>query len=99
MYVVKIDIEKNRVVLGEDLYRDTLKADRLNWISVADIEGTIEADVKIRYLAKPARAKIIKTKPDEVQVVFEEKQRAITPGQSVVFYNDDVVIGGGIICE
>lgn len=97
MYVVEIDAQNSRVVLGEDLFSDTLTATNLNWISISTLEQPIEVEAKIRYLAKPARATIKMIKPDVVQVDFVEKQRAITPGQAIVFYNGDTVVGGGII--
>ena len=57
----------------------------------------MQVRAKIRYATKEQKAKITKIGNDEVKVVFDEEQRAITPGQSVVFYDDDVVIGGGKI--
>ena len=63
------------------------------------MEGELEVEAKIRYSHKGARCIIKKTGPDEVLCVFEEPQRAITPGQAVVFYQGDYVVGGGTIIK
>lgn len=98
MYVVSIDAENNKVVVGEEqnLYNSKLIADNLSWVDEAPAdEITVEA--KIRYRHKPARGKVRLLDNDTVQVIFDEPQKAITPGQAVVFYQDDNVIGGGWI--
>ena len=61
-----------------------------------NIKEWIDVDVKTRYSSKMAKAKIIEDK-NNIKVVFEEEQKAITPGQSAVFYKDDIVLGGGKI--
>ena len=101
LYVIKLDINKNQVIVGaeKELYNDRLEAINLNWI--VDIEDKlddgIECFAKIRYRAKEARAKVVK-EFDKIKVIFQEPQRAITPGQSVVFYDEDgIVLGGGKI--
>lgn len=100
LYVVDIQPEKNRVVLGsnDDLFRSTLEAENFNWILNRDYEGVL-LQAKIRYRQQAQNACVKRMKHDRVQVVFTEPQRAITRGQAVVIYQDDVVIGGGTICR
>jgi tRNA-specific 2-thiouridylase len=69
----------------------------LNWIAVDGLRGPVEARARIRYSHEEADARICPQDGDRVRVEFREKQMAITPGQAVVFYEDDVVIGGGTI--
>lgn len=99
MYVVEIDVENNRVVLGDenDLLSDTLFAEDLNFISVPGIDKEMRVNAKIRSAAKEAGATIYPLESNKIKVVFDSPQRAITPGQSVVFYDDDFVAGGGVI--
>lgn len=104
LYVVAIDQKRNAIIVGQeiDLYNRTLIANELNWIAIEKLTSEMEVMTKIRYLhlpGKPAGAKSIINSLDngKVRVEFDQPQRAITPGQSVVFYKDDVVIGGGII--
>ncbi len=98
MYVVDIDPDFNRVVLGEgtDVFKHELWANQVNFILMEDIEGPYRCEAKIRYSAKPAACTIEKH-GDLVHVIFDEKQRAITPGQAVVFYKDQYLVGGGTI--
>lgn len=101
LYVLKLNKEENQVVVGteKELYSDTLYANKVNWIVDLDnIQEYIECYAKIRYRAKPSRAIIYKEKEDKIKIVFEEEQRAITSGQSIVFYDkEQIVLGGGII--
>lgn len=99
MYVVDIKPEENKVVLGEEdkIFSDGLIAYDLNFIPFDKLESELEVTAKIRYTAKEAKAKVIPAQNNKVLVKFCEKQRAITPGQSVVFYSGDIVVGGGII--
>lgn len=99
MFVVDIDVEKNLVILGEEseIFTDSLIAGDLNFISVEDLKGEMRVKAKIRYSAKEADAVIFKVDDEKIKVVFDAPQRAITPGQSVVFYDGDVVVGGGVI--
>ena len=96
LYVVRIDKEKNRVVVGDrkDIYSNKLIAKDINWIEIPKNKMLIRA--RIRYHSKEAWA-IIENKKDSVIVKFLKPQRAITPGQSVVFYKGNNLIGGGII--
>jgi len=99
MYVLKIDAEKNEVVLGdqEQLFSDTLICRDVNFMMVEKLENPLSATVKIRYSATAEPATLIPIEGGKVKVVFEKPQRAITPGQSAVFYDGDAVIGGGTI--
>jgi len=101
MYVVRIDAENNRVVLGEagKEYFSGLIASDLNWIAFERPDGPFKAMAKIRYSAKECEAVIIPIEDDKVRVEFSCPQRAVTPGQAVVFYDGDTVLGGGIIEE
>ena len=104
LYVIQLSGEKKQVVVGgnEHLYSRTLRARRVNLISVADLVEPMRVAVKIRHRHEPAPAVIeqVKTEKagdDEILVTFDQPQRAITPGQAAVFYDGDVVIGGGWI--
>jgi tRNA-specific 2-thiouridylase len=101
MFVIRIDAEKNQVVLGEkgSEFSDELFADKLNFIPFDNLENPIQVLAKVRYSAKAARATVYPIAHDLVKVVFDEPQRAITPGQAVVFYDlaGKMVVGGGII--
>ena len=99
MYVTGIDAENNTVVLGEEgsQYSDSLTAGNINWIAFDGLENEIEAEVKVRYQAPPAKAKLTPLESGKVKVEFENPQRSITPGQAAVFYDGDVVLGGGVI--
>ncbi len=99
LYVLQIDGERRQVVVGSDdqLFSSTLRARRLNWIAVEDLRSPMRVTIKIRHRHEPARARIEKTGADEVTATFDQPQRAITPGQAAVFYEGDVVVGGGWI--
>ena len=99
LYVVDIDIEKNEIIVGDDTetFSNRLTAKDLNWISIDRLEKEMKVKAKIRYGAKEASAKIKPIDNDRVEVVFNKPQRAITSGQSVVFYKGDIVVGGGVI--
>lgn len=98
LYVLKLDKEKNEVVVGteDELYAKELQVKDLNWM-VETIGETIKCKAKVRYRAKEAEC-MVYLEEKQTKVVFAEPQRAITPGQSVVFYDEDgVVLGGGKI--
>lgn len=98
LHVVDIDAQKNTIVAGskEDLYCDELVASDLNWIADRPTEP-IRAKARIRYLHREAAATITPLNGGRVSVKFQQPQMAITPGQAVVFYDGEVVIGGGTI--
>ncbi|PKN02872.1 tRNA 2-thiouridine(34) synthase MnmA [Candidatus Dojkabacteria bacterium HGW-Dojkabacteria-1] len=99
MFVVDIDIENNRVILGEndDLFVKEIYAYDLNWISIDKLDKPLRIKAKIRYKAQEQDATVEPLEEGRVKIIFDEKQRAATPGQSVVFYKDNTVVGGGII--
>jgi tRNA-specific 2-thiouridylase len=100
LYVIKIEPESNRIVLGheKELYSQKLIARKLNWISGKAPREPITVTAKIRYKSKEAEA-IVSTRNGYVDVHFAQPQKAITPGQAIVFYNSDGVLGGGIISQ
>jgi len=102
MFVVGLNPQTNEVVLGEnsDVFTDTLWAIDLNWISIPYLKEPLKVKAKIRYNSSGAQATIYpgKTGADqEVMVRFDEPQRAVTPGQAIVFYQGNIVVGGGTI--
>jgi tRNA-specific 2-thiouridylase len=98
LYVIRIEPEDNRIVLGHEneLYSQKLTAQKLNWLSGKVPREPITASAKIRYKSKEAEA-ILFFRNDSVDVHFTQPQKAVTPGQAIVFYNLDEVLGGGII--
>ena len=100
-YVLAIHPDSHRVTVGadEELYSRDLRASRLNWISLASLAPgeEVRAQIKIRHRHEPAWATLRGVAADEIQATFDEPQRAITPGQSAVFYQGDEVLGGGWI--
>lgn len=101
LYVVALDAERNLVMVGsdEDVFADELIAGDLNFITFDFLGKPLSVEAKIRYSAQPAKATIVPLDQGQVHVKFAEPQRAITPGQSVVFYDGDIVVGGGIISK
>jgi tRNA-specific 2-thiouridylase len=99
LYVLQIKGDQRQVVVGEQesLYSKTLVAKRANLISVVDLREPMRVTIKIRHRHEPAPAMIEKTGTDQILVTFEEPQRAVTPGQAAVFYDGDIVVGGGWI--
>lgn len=99
VFVTDINPLTNEVVLGseEDIFKTELIATDLNFMPFDTLENNMRVKCKIRYSAKPSLATIIPIDNGKVRVIFDEKQRAITKGQSVVFYDDEIVVGGGII--
>jgi tRNA-specific 2-thiouridylase len=99
LYVIQIKNDTRQVVVGKDeeLYSRTLRACRVNLISTAELREPMRVAVKIRHKHQPAPAIIESAGPDEVRVTFDEPQRALTPGQAAVFYDGDIVVGGGWI--
>ena len=99
MFVTKIDAAHNQIVLGTSgsQYANQLTAGDLNWIAIPNLTEPVRATAKTRYQAPPAPALLTPLENGLVQVTFDQAQRSITPGQAVVFYKDDIVIGGGTI--
>ena len=101
VYVVAKDMERNTVTLGPDaaLYSRSLLAGDLNWIAIPSPEQPIRCKAKVRYRQTEQWATVSPEEEGRVRVTFDEPQRAITPGQAVVFYDGDSVLGGGTIRE
>ena len=99
MYVCDINTQKNEVLLGENaqLFKKVLYAKEINWVACETLETPRRVRAKIRYRQPAQWARAEQTGPDEIRVEFEEPQRAIAPGQAVVLYEGDVVLGGGTI--
>ncbi len=98
-FVIEIRPDTNEVVIGtnEDSLSNYVRANQLNFMSIEDLTEPMRVFAKIRYNHKGAWCTIEKTGEDELLCIFEEQQRAITPGQAVVFYDGDYVLGGGTI--
>lgn len=99
MYVKEVNVDNNTVMLARDneLFSSELIADNINLTAVDKIDDWTSVTAKIRYRHEPASAKVKQISDNEIQVIFDEPQRAITRGQSVVLYDGDLVIGGGVI--
>ena len=99
LYVVGKDPAENRVTLGDEaeLFCRTLRAEQFNWVSIPRPDGPITVTAKTRYSQREAEAEVRMLPEGTVEVTFREPQRAVTPGQSVVLYREDLVLGGGII--
>ena len=99
LFVLGFNPQKNEVIVGEEseLYKKELIVKDINLLLVDKIEKELDVDVKTRYSSKVAKATIIQQDEDTIKVTFKEPQRALTPGQSAVFYIDDIVLGGGKI--
>jgi tRNA-specific 2-thiouridylase len=99
LYVLSIHPGSHRVTVGADaeLATCTLRAGRLNWISIPALVAPMRVKIKIRHRHEPAWATLEPSVPGEVLATFDEPQRAVTPGQSAVFYDGDEVVGGGWI--
>lgn len=99
IYVVQVDARNNRVIVGssDDLLKREMIVERVNWIAIEDLTEPIRVAVKIRSRAEEAQAVVSKRNDGSAVVTFDEPQRAVTPGQAAVFYDGDVVVGGGWI--
>ena len=98
LFVLGFNSVKNEVIVGEEqeLYKKEIFVKDINLLLVDEIKEDMEVEVKTRYSAKSAKAKIVQVE-DKIKITFEEPQRALTPGQSAVFYIGDIVVGGGKI--
>ena len=99
LYVKQVRPEDNTVVLSENssLFSSTLEADRINLIACSRLDGPVRLTAKVRYRMVEQPCTVRQTGDDTIQVTFDQPQRAVTPGQSVVLYDGDTVVGGGII--
>ena len=99
LFVLGFNSLKNEVIVGEEneLYKDEIIVKDINLILVDEIKAPLEVEVKTRYSAKQTKAKIMQIDNNTIKIKFDEKVRALTPGQSAVFYRGDYVLGGGKI--
>jgi tRNA-specific 2-thiouridylase len=99
LYVIAIDQPRNALVVGPEgaMYSKALIASRLNWISLERLEGPVTVKAKIRYAHDPAEAVLSVVEGTTARVQFSQPQRAVAPGQVVVFYDDETVLGSGVI--
>jgi tRNA-uridine 2-sulfurtransferase len=99
LYVLSIDSERNRVVVGDDemLRTTSFEVTGTNWVSIPSPNSARKASVKIRHKHEPAPATVETIGEDSARITFDVPQRAVTPGQAAVFYDGDIVLGGGWI--
>lgn len=99
LYVLRLDKTTNEVIVGpaDKTFKKSLTAVNLNMIAPQYINNDRKIQAKIRSTQQPQPAILGEIRDGEVEVIFEDLQKSIAPGQSVVFYNDDIVIGGGVI--
>lgn len=98
-FVITIDAANNRLVVGPQnlLYGDVLNAEAVNWVALPGLDQEIRATAKIRLAHEPAPCTLVPLEENRIQVLFDTPQMSITPGQAVVFYAGEVLLGGGII--
>ena len=101
LYVISLDANKNRVTAGssEELLSTEFTAAGVNWIAFDNPTESVHADVRVRYRHTAAPATITPQNDGRARIIFDEPQRAITPGQATVFYRVDEVVGGGWIVK
>lgn len=99
LYVIEVDAMHNRVVVGssEDLLKNEMLVRRINWISIPSLARPQRVEVRIRSRAEESPATLYPSDEGDVIVRFDHPQRAVTPGQAAVFYDGDIVVGGGWI--
>ena len=99
LFVTEIWPEANTLVVGDEstLYRTEAFAAEVNWMAIERLEGPLRVTAKARYKAEEVPATIEPSQDGRVRITFDEPQRAVTPGQTVVFYDGDIVIGGGTL--
>ncbi|PZV25967.1 MAG: tRNA 2-thiouridine(34) synthase MnmA [Snowella sp.] len=99
LYVVKLDPVMNRVIVGDRDSAGSLDCSvtRLNWVSMTEPTTPIRCEVQVRYRSSPVVVSVVPLENDRVKLVFDEPQFGITPGQAAVFYNGEILLGGGII--
>lgn len=99
LYVIRLEPATNRVIVGtkDEAYQNECTVSRVNWMSIAPPTDPIQAQVQIRYRAEPAAATIVPLPDGRVKVILQEPQLSITPGQAAVWYDGEMLLGGGII--
>jgi tRNA-specific 2-thiouridylase len=100
-YVLRLDAARNAVIVGPQtgLAVERLAAEAVNWIAVPGLTGTLAVEARLRHRAPRVPATLEPEGPDRVHVALGRVQGAVSPGQSVVFYDGDVVVGGGVIAR
>ena len=98
-YVVRLDPARNAVVVGprEALRATRLVAERVNWIAIPSLTAPLDVDARVRHRAPRVAARAVPADDGRVEVLLREPQYAVTPGQSVVLYRGELVVGGGVI--
>jgi tRNA-specific 2-thiouridylase len=101
LYVVQIERLKNQIIVGEadELESGEFVAKGVNWVAFDEPAEPVRANVKVRYRHEPAMATIHPMEDNRARIVFDEPQRAITPGQATIFYQGEEVVGGGWIVK
>lgn len=101
VFVTEIRPKTNEVVIGEseDVFQNMLCCNQINFMAIPDLDGEMRATAKIRYAHKGAPCLLRRSGEDEITVIFDEPQRAITPGQAIVFYDENIILGGGTIMK
>ena len=101
LFVLGFDSQKNELIVGEheELFKTEIIVNDVNLLAIDDIVEPIKVNTKIRYSAKETPSTVYKIDENTVKVVFDEPVRGATPGQSAVFYDDDIVVGGGKIWQ
>ncbi|MGV0027961.1 tRNA 2-thiouridine(34) synthase MnmA [Phormidesmis priestleyi] len=99
LYVIGLDAGRNRVIVGDrsEAWETECTVQRVNWVSISEPTAPIHADVQIRYRSSAMPATVIPLANDRVRIVFDDPQFSITPGQAAVWYDGEVLLGGGII--
>jgi tRNA-specific 2-thiouridylase len=99
LYVIGLDAGRNQVIVGdrEAIQKSDCTVQRVNWVSIAAPTSPIRAEVQIRYRSSAAPCTVIPLGDDRVKVVFDEPQISVTPGQAAVWYQGDILLGGGVI--
>ena len=101
LYVLQIERARNQIIVGEAEELDSIEfiAKGVNWVAFGTPSEPVRAEVKVRYRHEPAMATIHPLPDERARIVFDEPQRAITPGQATCFYNGEEVVGGGWIVK
>jgi tRNA-specific 2-thiouridylase len=99
LYVIGIDAVMNRVVVGDRMSatQPECTVQRVNWVSIPEPSAPIRAQAQVRYRSSPVEVTVVPLENSRIKLVFDEPQFSITPGQAAVWYDGDVVLGGGII--
>ncbi|MCR4831484.1 MAG: tRNA 2-thiouridine(34) synthase MnmA [Pseudobutyrivibrio sp.] len=99
LYVTELDVPNNKVILGknEDLFSKDVLVKDINWIDPTDVREEFDCSAKVRYRMSDQPCHVVRIDATTARITFDEPQRAITPGQSAVFYDGEVVLGGGTI--